>query len=81
MLIAGAILIVAMPFGGVGALGLLFQLRVDNRIPMLVLTLRSILWAGAVVLIHIEGGGMVAFAVGAGRHEPRRLDRPDAWRR
>lgn len=62
MLLAGAILVVAMPFGGVGALGLLFQLRVDNRIPMLVLTIRSILWAGAVVLIHVEGGGMVAFA-------------------
>lgn len=63
MLIAGAILIVAMPFGGVGALGLLFQLRVDNRVPMLVLTIRSILWGAAVLLIHIEGGGMVAFAV------------------
>jgi O-antigen/teichoic acid export membrane protein len=63
MLIAGAILIVAMPFGGVGALGLLFQLRVDNRVPMLVLTLRSVLWGAAVLLIHIEGGGMIAFAV------------------
>jgi O-antigen/teichoic acid export membrane protein len=62
MLIAGAILVVAMPFGGVGALGLLFQLRVDNRIPMLVLTIRSLLWGAAVLLIHIEGGGMVPLA-------------------
>jgi O-antigen/teichoic acid export membrane protein len=62
MLIAGAILIVAMPFGGMGALGLLFQLRVDNRVPMMVMTLRSILWAAAVVVIHKEGGGIVPFA-------------------
>jgi O-antigen/teichoic acid export membrane protein len=63
MLIAGLILIVAMPFGGVGALGLLFQLRVDNRVPMLVLTLRSVLWTIAVVIISWQGGGMVALAV------------------
>ncbi len=64
MLIAGAILIVVMPFGGVGALGLLFQLRVDNRVPMIVMTLRSILWAAAVVIIHKRGGGLVPFAIG-----------------
>jgi O-antigen/teichoic acid export membrane protein len=63
MLIAGAILIVAMPFGGAGATGLLFQLRVDNRIPMLVLTLRSILWGGAVLAIHLEHRGLVALAI------------------
>jgi len=62
MLIAGAILVVAMPFGGVGSLGLLFQLRVDNRIPMLVLSIRSVLWGAAVILIHIHDGGMIAFA-------------------
>ena len=64
MLIAGAILIVVMPFGGLGALGLLFQLRVDNRVPMLVMTLRSVLWAIAVVVIHKHGGGIVPFAIG-----------------
>ncbi len=64
MLIAGAILIVAMPFGGFGALGLLFRLRVDNRVPMLVMTLRSILWGIAVVFIHKDGGGLIAFAIG-----------------
>ncbi len=62
MLIAGAIMVVAMPFGGVGALGLLFQLRVDNRVPMLVLTLRSVLWGAAVLVIHIQHGGMIAFS-------------------
>ncbi len=63
MLIAGAILIVVMPFGGAGAMQLLFQLRVDNRIPMLVLTLRSVLWGAAVLVIHLEHGGMVPLAI------------------
>jgi O-antigen/teichoic acid export membrane protein len=63
MLIAGVILVVVMPFGGVGTLGLLFQLRVDNRVPMVVLTLRSILWGAAVVVIHAKHGGLVAFAI------------------
>jgi O-antigen/teichoic acid export membrane protein len=63
MLIAGVILVVVMPFGGVGTLGLLFQLRVDNRVPMLVLTLRSILWGAAVIVIHAKHGGLVAFAI------------------
>jgi O-antigen/teichoic acid export membrane protein len=63
MLIAGLILIVAMPFGGVGALALLFQLRLDNRVPMIVLTLRSILWGVAVGIISWRGGGMVPLAI------------------
>jgi O-antigen/teichoic acid export membrane protein len=63
MLIAGLILLIGMPFGGVGAVGLLFQLRVDNRVPMLVLTLRSLLWGAAVAIIFWKGGGMVALAI------------------
>lgn len=63
MLIAGLILLVTMPFGGVGATVVLFRVRVDNRIPMLVLTLRSILWGGAVIVISAIGGGIVALAI------------------
>ncbi len=63
MLIAGLVLLVMMPFGGVGALGLLFRLRVDNRVPMLVLTLRSVLWGAAVGIIAWRGGGLVALAI------------------
>jgi O-antigen/teichoic acid export membrane protein len=63
MLIAGVILTVAMPFDGVGALGLLFQLRVDNRVPMLVLTLRSVLWGAAVLVIYLDHGSMIALAI------------------
>ncbi len=63
MLMAGVIVILAMPFDGVGAMQLIFQLRVRNTVPMLVLTLRSVLWGGAVVVIFWQGGGMVALAI------------------
>jgi O-antigen/teichoic acid export membrane protein len=63
MLVAGLILTATMPFDGVGVLQLVFQLRVDNRIPMLVLTLRSVLWGIAVAFIYWGGGGMVALAI------------------
>src|SRR5438105_4431693 len=62
MLIAGVILLLAMPFGGGSVLRVLFQLRLDNRVPMLVMTLRSVLWGGAVVLIYLDERGMVALA-------------------
>jgi O-antigen/teichoic acid export membrane protein len=63
MLIAGLILVIAMPFGGISALGLVFQLRVDNRVPMIVMTLRSVLWGAAVVIIYTQHAGMIALAV------------------
>jgi O-antigen/teichoic acid export membrane protein len=63
MLIAGLIMVVAMPFGGISALGLIFQLRVDNRVPMVVLTIRSVLWGAAVGIIFLDHGGMVALAL------------------
>jgi O-antigen/teichoic acid export membrane protein len=63
MLVAGLILIAVMPFGGVSALSILFRLRVDNRVPMIVLTLRSVLWGIAVVFIAADGGGMIALAI------------------
>ena len=63
MLIAGLILVVTMPFDGASVLSLVFQLRVNNRVPMVVLTLRSVLWGLAVLLIFWRGGGMIALAV------------------
>jgi O-antigen/teichoic acid export membrane protein len=63
MLVAGIILVATMPFGGAGPLGLIFRLRVDNRVPMLVMSLRSLLWGGAVALIFLRGGGMVPLAI------------------
>jgi O-antigen/teichoic acid export membrane protein len=63
MLIAGLILVITMPFNGAGALQIVFQLRVNNRVPMLVLTLRSVLWAVAVILIYWRGGSMITLAI------------------
>jgi O-antigen/teichoic acid export membrane protein len=63
MLIAGTILVLAMPFGGISAIGLMFRLRVDNRVPMLVLTLRSVLWGAAVLVAYLEHAGMVVLAI------------------
>lgn len=63
MLIAGLILVVTMPFDGVGALQLVFQLRVRNLVPMLVLTLRSVLWGVAAIVIYWRGGSMIALAI------------------
>jgi O-antigen/teichoic acid export membrane protein len=63
MLVAGLILVITMPFNGVGALRLVFQLRVNNFVPMLVITLRSILWTAAVAVIFWRGGGMIALAI------------------
>jgi len=63
MLASGVIVILTMPFDGVGAMRLIFQLRVRNTVPMLVLTLRSVLWGAAVVVIFNRGGDMVALAI------------------
>lgn len=63
MLVAGLILTATMPFDGVGVLQLVFQLRVQNVVPMLVLTLRSVLWGVAVAIIYFGGGGMIALAI------------------
>jgi len=63
MLIAGLILIIAMPLNGISVMELLFRLRVDNRVPMAVLTIRSVLWGVAVLIIYTHGGGMIALAL------------------
>jgi O-antigen/teichoic acid export membrane protein len=63
MLIGGIILVVTMPFDGVGALSMLFQLRVDNRVPMMVLTIRSVLWGVAVLIIYLHHGHLIALAI------------------
>ncbi len=63
MLVAGLILIAAMPFSGIGVMQLVFQLRVNNLVPMLVVSLRSVLWGAAVGVIYLTGGTMVSLAV------------------
>lgn len=63
MLIAGLILTLGMPFGNTGGLQLIFELRVNNRIPMLILTLKSLMWAVCVFVIAATDRGMVALAL------------------
>jgi O-antigen/teichoic acid export membrane protein len=63
MLVAGLILLTTMPFSGVSVLGMVFQLRVRNIVPMLVLTLRSVLWGTAVVIVYFNGGSLVELAI------------------
>jgi O-antigen/teichoic acid export membrane protein len=63
MLVVGLVMLVGMPFGGFSTSALIFRLRVDNRVPMIAVTLRSVLWGAAVVVIYLEHGTMVAFAL------------------
>ncbi len=63
MLVAGLIFVTTMPFDGTSVLGLVFQLRVNNLVPMVVLTVRSVLWAAAVAIVYWRGGGLVVLAI------------------
>lgn len=49
--------------GAVGSLSAVFQLRVRNDVPTLMLTLNSVLWGGAVITIAALNGGMVALGI------------------
>jgi O-antigen/teichoic acid export membrane protein len=60
--IAG-VLIASLPLvGSPGAIGAVFQLRVRNDISMAIITINSVVWAGAVVLVTVFSGGIAAFA-------------------
>lgn len=63
MLVAGLIMVAFTPFSGLDPLGMIFKLRVKNLVPMLVITLRSVLWAVAVGIIFWRGGDMVELAI------------------
>lgn len=63
MLLAGLVLVASIPFSGFGPLQRAFELRVNNRVPMLILTLRSVLWGTGVLSVYLLNAGMVALAV------------------
>jgi O-antigen/teichoic acid export membrane protein len=63
MLVAGVILLAQFPVGIGGSLRIVHQLRVRNTLPMIVLTVNSVAWGAAVVVIHALDGGLVALAV------------------
>ncbi|MCW2982463.1 MAG: polysaccharide biosynthesis protein [Conexibacter sp.] len=63
MLVAGIILLVEFPFGIGSSLAVVHQLRVDNRLPMVILTINSVLWGACVLGIYLADGGLVAMAI------------------
>jgi O-antigen/teichoic acid export membrane protein len=63
MLVAGVILLAQTPFNVGASLRVVHQLRVRNWVPMVVLTLNSVLWGAAVVVIYLLGGGLVPLAL------------------
>ncbi len=62
MLVAGLILLAQTPFNVGASLRVVHQLRVRNWFPMVVLTINSVLWAAAVLVIYLLDGGVVALA-------------------
>lgn len=63
MRLAGALLSLTLAFGGLTSSRAVFQLRTRNDITILVLTVNSILWTGAVVLLAATDAGLAGFAL------------------
>lgn len=63
MATAGVIVALLAPVAAVTALRVVFQIRVRNDVPVMVMTTNSLLWTGVVVALAVTGrGGLVAFA-------------------
>src|SRR3954466_7118745 len=63
MTLAGVVLLLQTPLGIGSSLQVVHQLRMDNRVPMAILTANSLLWGAAVLIVNLAGGGLVALAV------------------
>ncbi len=63
MLVAGLVLLAQTPFNVGASLRVTHQLRVSNWVPMAILTLNSVLWGAAVIVIFVAGGGLVPLAI------------------
>jgi O-antigen/teichoic acid export membrane protein len=63
MLLAGLALLAQTPIAIGASLQIVHQLRMDNRVPMALLTLNSVLWCVAVVVVDLLGGGLLALAL------------------
>jgi O-antigen/teichoic acid export membrane protein len=64
MFVVGAVLSLTLLLSALTALSAIFQLRVRNDLRMLVLTLQSVVWAIAVLIVFNRGAGPVALALG-----------------
>ena len=60
--VAGVLIAMVSLITAPGVIGAVFVLRIRNDIAMLILTVNSVLWAGAVVAVSALSGGIVAFA-------------------
>jgi O-antigen/teichoic acid export membrane protein len=63
MLVAGLILLLQFPLSVGSSLQVVHHLRIRNALPMIVLTINSVVWGVAVIGIDFAGGGMVALAI------------------
>lgn len=64
MLVAGVLLLLEMPINIGSSLRVVHQLRVRNTVPMIVLTLNSVVWGGVVLAVFLAEAGIVALAAG-----------------
>ena len=60
--VAGALIALVALVGAPGVIGAVFQLRIRNDISMAIMTLNSIFWAAAVIVVAALSGGITAFA-------------------
>jgi O-antigen/teichoic acid export membrane protein len=63
MFVAGLVLLAQTPVAIAGSLQIVHQLRMDNRVPMVLLTVNSVLWGVAVLVVDLLGGGLLALAI------------------
>jgi O-antigen/teichoic acid export membrane protein len=62
MLVAGLLLSATIAVSVPSALQMVFQLQVRNHVTIALLTLNSVLWAAAVVVVDAKDGGIVALS-------------------
>lgn len=63
MLLAGAIVALQGLLAAPIALASVFQVRVRNDLAIVALTVNSVLWTAAVILIHASNGGLLSYAI------------------
>ena len=63
MLVAGLVLLALIPLSLGGVVGTVYRIHIRNSVPMAALTLNSIAWTIAVVVIKQTGGSLIALAI------------------
>lgn len=63
MRLTGIVIALMMPAAVLATLGIVFKLRVRNDVNVLVTTLNSLLWTGAVLALAGAGAGMLPYAI------------------